>query len=69
MNDQIVNIQVRIEELESNKSISPKNNNAFIDKINNKLNVHSQKLKELDKLVDNRELIESFKKEYIRNCF
>jgi predicted nucleic acid-binding Zn-ribbon protein len=62
VNDKIVNIQVRIEELESNKITSPKNNDDSIDKINNKLNVHSQKLKELDKLVDNRELIESFKK-------
>ena len=63
VNDQIVNIQISLEELESNKNKSPKKNNVSIDKINNKLNAHSQKLKALDKLVDNRELIESFKKE------
>ena len=48
VNDQIVNIQISLEELNKNKS--PKKQNASIDKINNKLNTHSQKLKELDKL-------------------
>ena len=63
VNDQIVNIQISLEELNKNKS--PKKQNASIDKINNKLNTHSQKLKELDKLeprdsVTNEEIDEFF---------
>lgn len=60
VNDQIVNIQISLEELDKN---IPSKNNVSIEKINNTLNVHSKKLKALDKVVDNNELIESFKKE------
>jgi chromosome segregation ATPase len=65
VNNHIVNIQIAIEKLESNKNGSPKENDERIHKIDMKLNHHSQKLKQLDKLQDNKDMLSSLKNEII----
>lgn len=63
VNNHIVNIQIAIEKLESNKNDSPKKNDERINKIDMKLNYHSQKLKQLDKLQDSKDMFANFKNE------
>lgn len=63
VNNHIVNIQIAIEKLEGNKNDSPKKNDERINKINTKLNHHSQKLKQLDNLQDSKDMLTNFKNE------